>query len=1262
MTQRSLFLSLLVLGMFSMDSPAVTNDLVITSITKQDECVTLDWRSHPGEYYTVFWTDRLDLPIFWRVAEVNVPSGGTNTTWTEGNCSQSMMAGGGSGGGSAALSAEQTEAFMEKYKGYVVPDYLYPRGHPNAPKTTNSIKSSGGTASTQGSGSGGMMALLSGPVVTNKFYRVARTAVAGFIDGWGGTLGATPATLAGLGNAFAISAGQRGDSGAHSLAILTNGTVTAWGNNYYNQCNVPTNLADVVAVAAGGRHSMALKRNGEIMMWGDTALGQITNRPAAATNIAAIAAGIWHSLALRADGTVFAWGDLFNGTNAVPSGLSNVVAVAAGPRHCLALRHDGTVAAWGFDYSFLNKNFLPTNVPTDLTNVVSISAGMEHSQALLKDGTVRVWGRPDNPAVTNFQSGLTNLLATSAGWHYGLALSNNATVARWGQAGGSEGIDSIVALSAGGGHALVLRTNNNGIVIRRQPRDVEQPVGTSTNIFVEATSSLPLRYQWQRWGTNLPGATNAILSFPNLQDADDGLYQVSVGTSAGTNFSRSARVSAVRPPVITNQTPELIIYRPQFALAEVLRVSVYSKGTDRVSSFWYHNGQFIGFFGPDGDGPRVSYFDTNSEGSYYVIVNNVAGSATSAVWTVKIRLQGEAIGWGGNSGGQLNSSRAETSLVAVSAGNLHNLGLREDGTVYAWGDNTYSQTNVPAGLTNVIAIAAGTSHSLALREDGRVIAWGWNAYGQTNVPASATNIMAIAAGDRHSLALRNTGRVLAWGDNSFGATNVPTDITNASAIAAGYGYSLALLSNGTVRAWGNTNLVMPPSGLSNVVQIAAGYTHALALKTNGTVTAFGTDFAAGELDVPAGLSNVFQIAAGDRWNLVLKNDGTMLAWGDNTFNQTNLLVNLGDVKQVAAGIGHGLALAYNPVLNYTVNVPQDLLLIYNTNSADSVFVKDYYLAHRPMVGGAGVLGVGCPVGEFIGTNEFVNQIRLPLNGWLAANPTRRPEHIILFLDIPSRVTNAASSSGLNGSVSWNVREGINLRKPYVTHIHMGAASTNDCVGYINKLAFIGTNYSPGRVVLSASRGGYGNTNYIVDSVRHGSGFSLNYPTSGHVTSVATNGLLNSGVAPSAILYADGLETNGIPHNLPHVTNAVNVAGYICWGEHSLLGGDYANNGTIQWSGNSVWWIIQTIESFNGQRNTYQGNFIDWYSSNAFGGSNYSNTPVGAVSHVEEPTLQGVNAAAKYFGLWANGRYFGGCAWQSYNTSGFQAVGDPLVIR
>jgi hypothetical protein len=130
----------------------------------------------------------------------------------------------------------------------------------------------------------------------------------------------------------------------------------------------------------------------------------------------------------------------------------------------------------------------------------------------------------------------------------------------------------------------------------------------------------------------------------------------------------------------------------------------------------------------------------------------------------------------------------------------------------------------------------------------------------------------------------------------------------------------------------------------------------------------------------------------------------------------------------------------------------------------------------------------------------------------------------------------------------------------------------------------------------------------------------------------------------------------------HITNGSNASGYLSWGFHSSLGSYYATNGNVQWSGNSSWWIIETVESFNGQRAGDGGNFLMWFSGNAFGGTNYANTPIGAVTHVEEPYLPGVENSAVYFGLWEEEKSFAICAWNARNTPYFQAVGDPLVIK
>ncbi len=132
-------------------------------------------------------------------------------------------------------------------------------------------------------------------------------------------------------------------------------------------------------------------------------------------------------------------------------------------------------------------------------------------------------------------------------------------------------------------------------------------------------------------------------------------------------------------------------------------------------------------------------------------------------------------------------------MVAVAAGELHSVALKNDGTVVAWGNNADGETNVPAGLSNVVAIAAGYSHNLALKSDGTVAAWGFNGNGQTNVPFGLTNIMAIAAGGYHCLALRMDGTVVFWGDSSSGQTNfIPANLNNVFTIAGGGFHTLTV--------------------------------------------------------------------------------------------------------------------------------------------------------------------------------------------------------------------------------------------------------------------------------------------------------------------------------------------------------------------------------------------------------------------------------------------------------------------------------------
>ncbi len=71
-------------------------------------------------------------------------------------------------------------------------------------------------------------------------------------------------------------------------------------------------------IAAGWNHSIAIKTDGSLWAWGDNNYGQLgdgtntnQNQPTlidAATNWQSITAGEGHSMAIKTDGTLWAWG------------------------------------------------------------------------------------------------------------------------------------------------------------------------------------------------------------------------------------------------------------------------------------------------------------------------------------------------------------------------------------------------------------------------------------------------------------------------------------------------------------------------------------------------------------------------------------------------------------------------------------------------------------------------------------------------------------------------------------------------------------------------------------------------------------------------------------------------------------------------------------------------------------------------------------------------------------------------------------------
>jgi len=536
-----------------------------------------------------------------------------------------------------------------------------------------------------------------------------------------------------------------------------------------------------------------------------------------------------------------------------------VVAIAAGGEFSMALQGDGSVVAWGYSTPYES----PVPAPEGFNNVVAISAGGEHCLALLDDGTAWAWGNNDYWQVSQQTAGE-----------------------------GSLGLSNVVAVAGGGTHSLAA-FNDGSPVIARQPFNAYAYGGTTALLSIGVAGAPPLSYQWSFNGTNLPGATNATLTLPNVQPSSSGLYgwvatnALGAVTNAGSvlTVSNSAPIFVVQP---ANQAAPL---------GSNTTFSVAAVGSWPLSYQWQCDGTNI----PGANQATLTLTDVaaGNLGNYRVAVSNAYGTTwSSRAALAQVRSFVVDLG-----GGSVPPGLGD--VIAVASGRDFNLALLANGTVAAWGNGDHGQTNVPPGLDNVVAISAGYDHSLALLSNGTVAAWGYDDYGQIEVPPGLGNVVAVSAGTEFSLALQDNGTVVGWGADSGGQIDVPPGLTNVVAIAAGEP-NLALLNNGTVVAWGAsyTGEATVPAGLSNVAAISTGSgDSSLALLSNRTVVAWG-DNTYGETNVPAGLSDVVAIAAGGGFNLALQGNGTVVAWG----YETNVPAGLSNVVAIAAGTYDALAI------------------------------------------------------------------------------------------------------------------------------------------------------------------------------------------------------------------------------------------------------------------------------------------------------------------------------------------------------------------
>jgi uncharacterized repeat protein (TIGR01451 family) len=785
---------------------------------------------------------------------------------------------------------------------------------------------------------------------------------------------------------IAIAAG-----GNHNLALCSDGTLITWGLNYYGQLGDGTTTArpmavavhtagtaldgkTVIAIAAGTNHNLALCTDGTLAAWGYNFYGQLGNNATAITapygsllpvkvstsntaisgkTIVSIATGERHSMALCSDGSIAAWGRNRNGQlgddstqdrkvpvmvvkSGTPLSGKTVTSIGAGAFHSMALCSDGTLATWGrnaegqlgdgtlsdVDPYGKTKPAAVTTVGTPLLGrkVVSLIGGANHCLALCSDGTLTSWGDNDfgqlgNSTITaNYQPSAVSAATLQPNERFvrivggptvyhtlawtsvpvaEIAIFDGSGITGTERQSGT-GNAAFTGISTGSmSNAQTFTITNTGSAnlsgisvtkaITGNPDDFIVTAAGTTTLAPSATTTFTIKF-----APTAGGARSAIVQISS-NDADENPFLIHVtgtGISILANYTTGSEIP-VTGNGYTARGKELLVTLNHSPVTGAELMVVQNTGLDFI------NGTFSNL----AHGQRLGL--TYGGVTYQFVANYFGGSGNDLVL---VWANNRLFSWGRNDSGQLGNSSTGTNILQPTP---------------------VTAAGVLAGKT-VITTAAGPEHSLALCSDGTLAAWGANHHGQlgdgsltphndpvavdTQSELSAFNgktIIAVAAGSLHSLALCSDGSIIGWGSDQTGALGngsggiitTPVAVSTESgvsalfdktviAIAAAGNHSMALCTDGTVATWGRLG-----------DDVATQSIYPVAVNTNqGASALFG--------------KTVTAIAAGACHRLALCSDGTVVAWGQNNEGQLGNNTITDSLMPVAVNAVPGISALY----------------------------------------------------------------------------------------------------------------------------------------------------------------------------------------------------------------------------------------------------------------------------------------------------------------------------------------------------------------
>ncbi len=259
---------------------------------------------------------------------------------------------------------------------------------------------------------------------------------------------------------------------------------------------------------------------------------------------------------------------------------------------------------------------LRVNIPLLLLRQPSPATVYKGADVLLLVGASGIqpihyqWFKEENPLPwgTNATLQLKELSPADAG-RYSVSVSNSLA-------------------SAHSSEAVVVVQTKAAII--EPPKNQTVLAGSDATFEVLAEGDEPLSFQWRRMGTNLPSATNRLLTLKNVRFTDSALFRVVVSNAFEVVVSEQAWLD-VDPRAVVLRSP---VDQTAYAGTNIVLETV-ADGELPIFYEWQVNGTPIP--GATNSTLVLSDVQVSDSGSYRVRVSNRRGNSTSSEAVVKVR-------------------------------------------------------------------------------------------------------------------------------------------------------------------------------------------------------------------------------------------------------------------------------------------------------------------------------------------------------------------------------------------------------------------------------------------------------------------------------------------------------------------------------------------------------------------------------------------------------------------------------------------------